>query len=220
MAGTLLEITYHLNELRSKSVTIGHDPENGMEAYVWLYKCGDSRIRMTREEFSELIVLKEKINEAFVCVEDTRYSVGPHITLMFTQRYGKRLMRMEFFEWPVQPTNVPKSATYLWFNSKMWECLVFLAPLINATLQKALECSQELKNLFDTIGYHVKFSYGTQLRKSYGDLKQLKNFMDEVDSTKFLYKSPHGLDVSRAILEIKTFCLPELRDFVENMFLS
>jgi hypothetical protein len=61
----ILGVTYHLNETRTKSVTVGHDIECDFEPFVWVYKNGTQRIRLTPESWMELMNLKDEGDSHF-----------------------------------------------------------------------------------------------------------------------------------------------------------
>lgn len=78
-----------------------------------------------------------------------------------------------------------------------------------------LKSTNDIQNLFESLGHSINLAYGASLRRSYGDLKQLQRFLDDYDDSHLLYDSTNNLDVQRALLEIKTLCITQLCDFVK-----
>jgi hypothetical protein len=213
----VLAVTYHLNETRTKSVTVGHDVNCNFEPFIWIYKVGTQRIKLTPEAWMELMNLKDEVDTHFH--QDTykflTLSIDNSLTVSFVESHGNRLLCLEQFEWPVKPTNQPKSPVKLWLSDKQWSVLRSVKTCVDTIFDRYLKSANEILNLFETLGDCINVAYGTSLRRSYGDLVQLQRFLEDYDDSHLLYSSTNNLDVQRALLEIKTLCLPQLRDFVK-----
>lgn len=61
----VLAVTYHLNETRTKSVTVGHDIHSNFDPFIWIYKVGTQRIKLTPEAWMELMNLKDEADTHF-----------------------------------------------------------------------------------------------------------------------------------------------------------
>lgn len=213
----LLDATYHLNETKSKSVSVSHDISSPFQPFVWIYKAASQRIKLNQDEWNSLIIQKDDINEHLSSEQyvPMKFVFGQNTSLSFLEKYGKRMLYFEQTEWPIHPSSQPKPSTQVWMVDKTWYNLLKLQPVIDLLLGRYMNSTQELRTLFETLGYAVNTAYGPQLRKSYGDMKLLETFIAGFDTTSLEYASETGLDIRRSLDEMKILCLSELRDFVK-----
>jgi len=217
MEGTLLEVVYNLNETRGKRVSVGLDPLENFEPNIYLYKQGVARAKLTEDEWMTLLSLKEEIEDFFkkdILVRQ-EFTVSHNVTVSLLESHHNRLVCIEYFVWPVLPTNTPKSVVKLWLNDKQWNSLLKLRECIEATYQHYKSCVPEVRTLFERFASSLNTECGHELRRRYGDITVIEEAMNHVNIESLLYVSDHGLDVRRTLFELRVFCLEQLRDYVK-----
>ena len=213
----VLAVTYHINESRTKSITVGHDVEVGFEPYIWIYKVGAPRIMLSFQDWEKLIALDQEAAAHFGNAEYVFHVIplDGMVSVSFVESHGNRLLCLEHYAWPVVPTNKPKAAVKMWICAKQWSKLMSLKPCIDLAYNQCKESASELHTLFESLGYSINAAYGETLRRNYGDLKMLQDYLSSYDDQHLVYNSSTGLNVPRALQEIKVLCIEQLRDFVK-----
>jgi hypothetical protein len=204
MAGPLLETTYHLTETKTKSVTIGLDSSTKFEPCVWIYKSGSNRIRLSPTELTELLSLGTEIDSYFTAatLKDMQYKIGENLTICSAERFGKRLLYLERAE---------NQRVYLWIAAGAWKSFRNMFPCIQSALNHVISCVHEVKALFDQMGSQVKCI----LDQQHLDGSHIKDVLDKIDKSCFMYQSSTGMDVTRVINELAVFHIAEFREYVK-----
>ena len=217
MNGAVLEVSYALNEARSKFVSVGHDPETSFEVFVWVYKAGAPKIKLADQDWKTLLSLKDDADVHFSEKTYTfrQFAVCNNITCSFVERYGKRLICIEHFAWPAEPSNCAKSSVRLWLTVNQWKLLFKLRPCIDVLYARQQTCVSELRGLFETLAVTLNEVCGHELRRRHGDLQVLEDAYDTLSLPSMTYVSDKSLDVGRALYEMRIFSLNQLRDHIK-----
>ena len=217
MNGSVLEVSYALNEARSKLVSVAHDPEASFEVFVWLYKAGAPKIKLSDQDWKTLLSLKDDADVHFKEKTYTfrQFAVCNNITCSFAESYGKRLICIEHFTFPAEPTDRPKSSVRVWLTINQWQLLQMLGPHVDFLFERQQTCVSELRGVFDVLAFTLNNACGHELRRRHGDLQVLENAYDAMNLQAMTYVSDKGLDVGRALHEMRIFCLNQLRDHIK-----
>jgi len=207
MDGSVLDISYDLNDTRSKKVTVGFDVYDGFKPIIWLHKAGALRIRLRLEDWASLMSAKPVIEDFFKQEAYTyqSFSLCDSLYLTLTEAFNKRLIKLEHIDWPVTTTSRPKSPARLWLSEKHWLALLNAQPCVEAMYQRHASGMEELRTLYETLIENLNILCGDALRQKYGDVSVVEAALCEFNLGTLCYTSQNNLDVERALLELRHF---------------
>ena len=196
---------------------MGHDAASDFESFVWLYKVSAPKIKFNETDWKALITLKDDADVHFKEKTYTfrQFSVSNDINVALVESYGKRLVCIEHFTWPVEPTNQPKSSVKLWLTERQWQILHKLRPWVDVLHVQQTSRVSELRSLFDALAYTLNSTCGHELRRRYGDMKVLEDGLNGMNLAPLLYISETGVDVLRALHEMRMLNATQLRDHIK-----
>jgi hypothetical protein len=215
MEGSVLEVTYHLNPTKTKSVTIGHEATSAeLEPYVWLYKSGQLRIKFTLAEWQALLMLKTTIASLFETEESqpVTYNIGSDISLHVFWKQNTQLIYIE--RSPTLPASRITKAAHIWLCYRTWNNI--FSKCIENSFTTAVEQVAELKTLFESLGHLINHSYGKTLRENLGDVNLLRKFLLDYNTESLQYISQKNMDVKRALNDMKEFCTVILCEYLKH----
>lgn len=207
MDGSLLQINFDLNEIRTKRAAVAYDLYDGLKPFIYLYKAGALRIRLNLEDWTSLMSIKSEVESFFMqeLLQSQSFTLRDNLFVSFTEAYNKRLIMIENSEWPVSTSSKPRAPIRLWLSSKQWLALLRSQPCIEAMYQRMHMCSDEIRLQYDTLISYLNQKIGEEVRTKFGDVKIVEKAVHDIDLASLCVTSTHGLDTIRVLLELCNF---------------
>jgi len=202
----ILRCIFPMNKSAGKTVILAMDPNFNFQPMVTFSKTGKPGVKMTAFAFRNLCRNTEYITDFFTEHHDGEQVVNlsPETVVSFEKQYGKKVL---VFTTEIN-TNESRSVV---IQEPTWTYLKTLFGLLNLLIDQQETYTKDAQQLYDDLIRYCK-SYFTAQQENHTDMSRLEEFLREVTLMDIGFAAPEEcyLDVERAFLEMKLFCIYDL----------